>query len=230
MPWIANHNGDPVYKASIYAKEELPTWYEIYAEFWKQTIFNYSVEDDREMDAYWKMPHAKYILLIVCNQFNKMLFEDNLIQDVIDELKDHPSLSGLVLNDIRVTCEHFPKDSSEMEKFAKRLNVGMMVPPPIYRLPLPTGQENPFETNYDRIDAPDGDFFIYPILNGTVEDKPVIYELSENSGERSDVIELMMRWIRRYFEGGIGWKDENGDLISDGKSGHGCPSGYDPAM
>ena len=85
MPWNKDINGDPKYDLSVYAKEELPTWSEVYNEFYKQKMFSYSITDPSQqtIDPYWKIPHMKYIIMTVCNQFNKMIFEDGYKDEII---------------------------------------------------------------------------------------------------------------------------------------------------
>ena len=64
---------------SIYVKEDLPTWSEVYYEFYKNKTFSFDHEDDNQLndiDKYWKIPRRKVLLATVANQFNKMLYED----------------------------------------------------------------------------------------------------------------------------------------------------------
>jgi len=75
MPWIKDCNGNDKYIVSTYAKEELPTWQEMYN--WlqkKEYIHDPSVDD--YIEQYWNIHHRLYTIAIVCNELNKMIFED----------------------------------------------------------------------------------------------------------------------------------------------------------
>ena len=55
MPWKIDNNGEQVYIASKYAKEELPTWAEIYEDFWLNENFAYSEKEGNDKDLYWNI-------------------------------------------------------------------------------------------------------------------------------------------------------------------------------
>ena len=55
MPWIKDSNNEDKYIASKYAKEELPTWNEVYNEWYikyKDDLYTFKTERNTEMDTY----------------------------------------------------------------------------------------------------------------------------------------------------------------------------------
>ena len=89
-------------KLSVYDQHCLPTWDEMYNEFWKQQIFRYdpsfsdwvSGKDGElllKMDPYWNRHRDKMILAWACNQLNKMVFEDGV--DVVKFVNEELSAS-----------------------------------------------------------------------------------------------------------------------------------------
>ena len=272
MPWTTDGNGERVYKVSLYAKEELPTWNEIYE--WLKTpralMYSPDTEEGKVMDPYWKVPAVKYRLATVCNQFNKMLFEDGMEQKLIDYFNNLPNGLAGTVSDIRFilepinlewlkTARTLDKDSIS-EAYTKHQNdmihkfsVGdPNTPPPIYTIPLPTGENNPFITNdfprtnindineyplivtpVMKVDLPDldthkGVFYLYiPDLTLPPEliDKDTVIKYY------STIISLMVKEVKSYFENGVGWKDENGDLIEKAPPTTSCQGvGVDPAL
>lgn len=255
MPWVTDKNGEQQYKLSIYAKEELPTWSEIYDLFYtqKQFVYDPSSSDAEDLDLYWKIPKKKYLLAIVCNQFNKMLFEDDMKKDLMtfihNEIRDD-------CIDVRFTCEpiddyELPEDlktiKEDYERFVTRWKkaiddkfVGTNMAPPIYTFPLPTGATNPFiiskhpRVNVNNIHTR---MCIVPILkfgrpgNDYSIAAPLPYE-EWNKSDYNKIIEFMMQPFKEYFEGaGIGWKDQDGNLLEVDPLKRSCDgAGYDPAL
>lgn len=255
MPWVTDINGDRMYKLSIYAKEELPTWSEVYDLFYtqKQFVFDPNGPEASELDLYWKIQKRKYLLAIVCNQFNKMLFEDGMKKDLMtfihNEIRDD-------CIDVRFTCEpiddyELPEDLStiqeDYERFVTRWKkaiddkfVGTAMPPPIYTFPLPTGESNPFLiSKHPRVDINTihTKMCLVPILkfgrqgNDYSIAAPLPYE-EWNEDDYNKIIDFMMRPFKEYFEGaGIGWKDKDGNLLEVDPLKRSCDgAGYDPAL
>lgn len=242
MPWI-DTDGDKEYKVSIYAKEELPTWSEVYEEFYKRNNFVYYPDkiEDQELDQYWKIPRLKVLLATVCNQFNKMLFEDGIKRKILKSLYyDNDYCRNPV--DIRFICEINDPVSCKInwnEIFLKK-NVGGPLPPPIYTIPLPSGKVNPFITSsVERININDiqTPMSVYPIISYKPDDEsvvlyaPIYIDDTQRSGYMK-VLDIMMKTFKDYFEGsGIGWKDANGNLIESDPMKRSCDGvGYDPAL
>lgn len=87
MPWIKDSNNEDKYIASRYSRNELPTWNEVYNDWYCKydvlSRYTYDTKSDTEIDPYWKIPRKLYLLAVVCNQFNKMIFEDKIINENI---------------------------------------------------------------------------------------------------------------------------------------------------
>lgn len=198
MPWIIDKNGDQQYKVSIYAKEELPTWSEIYNEFYINNYYYFDPKnpDHQIEDSYWKIPHRKYLLTMICNQFNKTLFEDKYNKLLLYNIKEHIFSYNYTPVDIRFTCSNLPIqqnviiynrnmynskiDSELFDNSSDKSNVWdndydyKNINPPIYTIPLPTGKPNPFIiSKTQRIDVKS--------LTDKLELYPIIRIIDENS-------------------------------------------------
>ena len=233
MPWYIDRNGERKYKISMYAKEELPTWSEVYDEFYTDKYYEdrgVDPEDPRwtEMDPYWKIEHYKFILAAVCNQFNKMLFEDGYIATLKEELVKNgwfvdDKTGECTIVDLIFTCD--PYTGEEGNPRYTTLNCT----PPIYTIPLPTGKPNPFITNgHVRSDITK---FTEPMVFRVIVD----VDLSEY-GEAADhswwqlvpgtptgflfdhILECMIKPYREYFENHIT------------PASTGAPGQFDPAL
>lgn len=243
MPWYNSVTGEHVYspsdedkqrdeliyKPSVYAKEELPTWSEVYEEFYLGKQYTYSINDpnDQTMDPYWKIPHKKFLIATVCNQFNKMIFEDGLKDEILSELSKEfcTEITGLKFTcgklfypDICIKCT---KDNDEVFN-----NITT-----IYTIPNPSGKPNPFITsNCHRENITE--------INDVIELHPIIRIIDKEFGNIAKVpkvndehfniiIDVMIKRFKEYFEGDIGWKDSDGNLIEGDPVSHGCTgAGY----
>jgi len=230
MPWYNNVTGELikspsddmkqkdelVYKPSIYTKEELPTWSEVYEEFYLNKIYSYDPNnpDDQVEDTYWKIPHKKYLIATICNQFNKMLYEDGLMNQVCSELSKEINYEVKALQFI---CGDFYK--SEIVYDAKIFNTFFDKIYEIYTIPLPTGKQNPFIiSDYNRINITETNeeiYCIFPIIKFTHNDSTALHLLDLYIDNKlfHTVIEIMIKLFKDYFSGDIGWKDNNGELI-----------------
>lgn len=249
MPWTTDANGRKKYRLSIYAKEELPTWDEMYNQVYLSRIFNYSsdIPEDQELDHYWKLPRKKILIASACNQLNKMIFEDGLKDKLIEFINKN---IWDCCTDIRFTCE--PIDpvlaTEDPDRFSTvwneaciRFLIGSDKPSPIYTYPLPTGEENPFIINrgIPRIQTNEISVMeLYPILMFKPKDGKTDYALYcpkhngvDQSEDYSMIMDFILKEMKEYFEGeGIGWKDKDGHLIESDPLKPKCPSGYDPAL
>ncbi len=97
MTWIKDDNSNK-FISNLYNKEELPTRYEIYYEFYKSKVFSYNMNDNTHHNR-------KVLLAKVCNQFNKMIFEDGMKTSLLEYINDN-LWSGCT--DIRFTLEEIP--------------------------------------------------------------------------------------------------------------------------
>ena len=209
----------PVYmnnrKTSIYSKDELPTWEELY-KFYKEENFEYSRYDyDIPTDPYWKRPRKVVLLALICNQLNKMLYEDNVdITSLIDKY-------NLKMFKFLLFPCHF------------KIIEDPVVPPPIYSIPHPeTGKFSIFITNeHPRFSIDDFQKF-HPETDNICLSVAFNSDCNEGSDNICrDVMDFLMIPIVNYFEGrGIGWKDYNGELIPYERINHCHGAGYDPAL
>lgn len=247
MPWIKDDNGEQKYKLSIYAKEELPTWSEIYDEWLKNNMLIYNPQnpEHQTLDPYWKIPHRKYLIAVVCNQLNKMIFEGGLRNSVIQMLNKEFPFDGLEAWDIRFICENLypttPMTDQEATDYMDKVSSKFYFPrvkdetmtpiaPPIYTIPLPSGEKNPFAlSSKTRIDVNslNEKLAVNIVINMYNSDGYLAYTLDASPllyGNNSDVMKsygtiigYILRDIVDYFQNGIGWKDEDGKIITTGR-------------
>lgn len=241
MSWIKDQNGEKKYKVSIYTKEELPTWSEIYEEFYKKNICDWSpnIDNHQIKDLYWKIPRRKILLAMMANQLNKMIFEDGMRSDVLDYISQRMKKKCI---DIRYVCDKINDKLNVSESWNAMLNryyVGMDNPPPIYTYPMPNGSKNIFITSerISRIDISqiDHNISIFPIIMFQDNEQKSIYcPMHDVSFQKQDyytLLDFILRDIIQYFEGsGVGWKDEDGNLINQKQDEPTCQVGYDPAL
>lgn len=262
MPWVKDENGERKYKVSIYAKEELPTWDEIYNEFWKKKIFHYKkdIAEHQELDLYWKVPRRRYLLGIMCNQFNKTLFEDKMRQKILKVLNNGViNIPNGKIIDIRFLCEFedftnvIDIDVQKQNIVANDLflyymemnNVGKIYPPPIYTFTLPSKEKNPFIINKEgvrRVDltSDSRELMLFPLLLVDVNGNQNLFTpvppildtegVSEHTKSFNAILDIMMQPYKEYFEDGIGWKDEDPKNIRGTSKINNWVPKYDPAL
>lgn len=122
---------------SRYTKDELPTWSEIYYNYWLNYDNANEYHDDEdiyELDKYWRIPKKLYLLGMVCNQLNKMISEDGIeITSLANgEVPSKDISSFFVLQPLNYDTV-FNGDKA-----------------PIYTFKLPNGKRNPFIVNDDK--------------------------------------------------------------------------------
>lgn len=240
MPWTKDINGDDKYKVSIYAKEELPTWNEVYNEFYKEKVYSYTLMDPKhqEMDLYWKIPHMKYLIMTVCNQFNKMIFEDGYKESLLEMINENIHEEA---TDVMFLCK--TTNHTNGVEFRNKYVYINNYKPPIYTIPLPTGNINPFivSMNELRVSSNDlvGGTWIFPLILSRSGDAinhfyaPHQFGVCNTEKEYEDftkIIDFMIKPFKEYFEGeGVGWKDSNGKIIEGDPGCSNCiGSGYNP--
>ena len=215
-PSDSNINKDElIYRPSMYTKEELPTWAEVYEEFYlcEQYDFNPMIPIHQVTDPYWKVPHRKYLLAIVCNQFNKMIYEDNLKDQIIEEV--NKKISDRIV-DLQFTV--YPIEYHYISSDT----------PPIFTITMPNGSKNIFITsNYSRVDIDTiNSMKINAILEIPTADGSHTIRYA-NQNEFDIIIEVMIKPFKDYFTGDIGWKDPEGNLIEGDPSCRNCTgAGY----
>lgn len=119
---------DETMKISNYVKEELPTWNEVYSEFYKKKLYlKENMDNYNKIDQYYRLPKSEIIVALVCNQFNKMITEDK------------SSIYHIFFNDWRFILidDNHDKENYSDEEYELFRNV-------IYTIPHPTGKINPF--------------------------------------------------------------------------------------
>lgn len=221
MPWVKNKDGSKNYVPSAYTKEELPTWNELYNEFYKNQYYVYAHldRDHLKRDPYWKIPHMKYLLAVVCNQLNKMLFEDGMEKDVVEYA------NILMGPGIEYIAFYIELD----DHTAPSWMIGSDVIPPIYTIPFPNGEPNPFAiSNVERINIAEikgHDMYLMPKIGFSDVSSMAPIDLEKFN----KILDFMMKNVKKYFEGeGVGWKDDEGHLIDVDPT---KPSnGTDPAL
>lgn len=223
MPWHTDTNGEKSYKPSLFAKEELPTWDELYKEFWLEKVFVYDPNDPTHQtpDLYWKRPHRKMLLSWVCNQLNKMVCEDKVITDLTDETTGLQMIRFIILEDGVDIRTSILKSTGITLTFTKA------IPPVIYNCKIPsTGTYSIFTTNHPRIDI---DEFKNKIeLVGIYSEPGGAYQMPET--DLISFINIVLEDVVKYFENGVGWKDHDGHLVPYKQITYCQGAGVDPAL
>ena len=86
--------------------------------------------------------------------------------------------------------------------------------PPIYTIPFPNGEPNPFAiSNIERINIAEikgHDMYLMPKIGFSDVSSMAPIDLEKFN----KILDFMMKDVKKYFEGeGVGWKDEEGHLI-----------------
>ncbi len=202
MAWKVDKYGNQIYVTSIFSMTELPTWKEMidfYNEYVDKSNFIFINNNPGIIDKYWKIPSMKLLLSLVCNQFNKMIFEDCYKDKVLLFINDNFKEIGIVTDiEFRLSINEHDCCMS------------------IYSVKNPNGFVDPFITNYPRfvINNTDSDLYMIIILetsNGNI----VINPLDDNI----EIYKSIIKWmITPYY-----------DYFSNSKVGNTVILGYDPA-
>ena len=209
MPWKPDQDGGKKYELSLYCKEELPTWDELYNEFYLKKIFQYDprLPDHEEPDVYWNRPRRKMLLAWACNQLNKMVFEDGI--DVTKFIRVKYNIPFEKLHFVLIEESALNMDSLP-EYFEELINLNRA--PSIYSCKLPsTNLPSIFQTDYPRIDI---DTLKGPIRIIAIPSTDAGLSLSTPQ-EFQDVITFVLKDVIKYFENGVGWKDESRAVSAD---------------
>lgn len=241
-----------------FVKEDLPTWNEVYYDYYKKQ--NRIYEPDNElmnihMDKYWGIARRKYLIATVANQFNRDLYVNGQFEKLVKILEvtsinEQRKPIGIIFG-----CEDQPVLSidnitgyeeklSSFNEWRSKYIDGVIednhvAKIPIYTLTLPDKKPNPFILPNDHnrrimVDDITSKMHVYPILFYNSEDK-ISFEIPDaETGtyyKYNYIIEIMMAKYKEYFENGVGWKDENGELIDKLPNETNCVgSGADPAL
>lgn len=198
------------YSPSKYVKEELPTWAEIHE--WhdgKWTTYD-PVCDMEDKDFYWKIPIRLKLLALCCNQFNKMILEDGYDSKISKLLKDEYFIdSHAIFFELR-----------DMD----------LIDPPYSTYMIYSLQEryNPFIQNPGIRKVVDPHHYYRMNLVIIMNNGSKLIEFPVSVIQ--DVYEILCAEVEKYFREPIGWKDEDGNLISDKSQIPICQTGFDPAL
>lgn len=232
MPYIKDTNNEDKYIPSKYAKEELPTWEEIYNQFYKNKIWNYDINDESHQtpDLYWKLPHRKMLLGWICNQFNKMLFEDGMKDHMMSWISNNiTSIGGGNVIDMHFTI-------IENNNYESQFTYDNL--PLIYTCEIPsTGDRSIFASDLPSKNIKS--FIGVMQLVIIVESDNGVVSIMLSNDKRSEeiywaIVSELIKDVIAYFEGGfVGWKDANGQRLIDEldiKPGCGYQAGVDAAL
>mgnify|MGYP001625036419 CR=1 FL=1 len=203
MPWTLNREGYLYYEVSKYVKEELPTWDEFYHDFYQQKQYRYDPSIHTEKDLYWEMPRRLYLMSICCNQINMRLFEFNEMTDVVQKVNsayyhyiDH--VNPIIFQGLYAVLQY---DGCDIDRI------------PTYHI-TKEKYVNPFVQSYkSRLDVrslvekPCALVFV-GIVNGereVIDPDNYLYDM---------IMDIQMARYKDYFENGVGWKDEDGNVIT----------------
>lgn len=257
MAWIVSDSGEKVYKASAYAKEELPTWQELYDWYMlEDKVYNPEYDKD-DLDPYWRIPKKEFMIITICNQLNKMLFEDGYRMKIINMINDYMGSDKIQFCDVKFDISKF-FDFDNYENIPINVFNGYFTSLPlIYSIPLPTGKLNPFiNPLYKRIAinkmntvscvsicigyyfpsdgcpkpySPNSSTTSY--MNNSVESdkkcRSLIY--GHEYRLRGIIMDTLLKDVLNYFSGEVGWKDENGKVIGSAEKEIVTPQ-CDPAL
>lgn len=236
MPYIDDVNNEKKYIPSKYAKEELPTWNEIYNEFYKERVHFYNPADESHQveDLYWKVPHRKILLGWICNQFNKMIFEDNAKSSILEWI--NTNLSNHF--PIGVRDIHFVLFGNDITGVYEECPCSYINLPIIYTCEIPsTGKRSIFASDSPSKNIKEFPSSIQLAINLEYNNSTIQRIISDNMEDNIfwNVIRILIKDIIVYFEGDfVGWKDDNGKPLvgteSEIKPGCGYQSGMDAAI
>lgn len=225
MPWI-NENGERKYKVSLYCKEELPTWDELYNKFFKGQIFIYDPNnpDHQKLDPYWKRPERKMLLAWACNQLNKMIYEDGVA--IKQFMEDKYGATCYTVDFILIQCDE--SGNIDFDDTVERYFQVEDGPPEIYTCKLPsTNEYSIFTSKHPHCDIDDlkKSLSISCFLHNEIG-------ITQFNGEKlQEIIAFVLKDVIIYFENGIGWKDAEGNLLPVDPSSKTCEgTGFDPAL
>lgn len=204
MPWLLSEDNSLRYELSAYVKEELPTWEEIWYDFYMGKCFNYdpNIDAHKTNDMYWKLPRRLYLMAIVCNEINKRLHEDGRLRSVITSvMKDYDA----IINNIYCSLIEDPDTFKALEH------------PIIYHITHPKGHKNPFVfSTKNRIDVRDNlcsKKLTFGFIVDTATGTDVI-TVDTDITRFYILIDQMLLDIKSYFSGDeVGWKDDSGNVI-----------------
>ena len=174
---------------NIYCKDDLPTWNEMYYEFWNNKLFYFNPSDHNEMDLYWNTEHNRMILGFACNQLNKMISDSkeqllSFIQNIFNDF-NIKNFYFILSNDVEISEDTIPC---------------------VYALKIPsTKQFSIFSSNHKRKDLAE--------INKNIELKLILVKSTYDfqiidiaNPIFNKILNKVMVPIIDYFTEPIGWK------------------------
>jgi len=239
MPWMKDENDESKYVVSKYAKEELPTWDELYNQFYVPQVCDYNPNDPnhQQIDLYWNLPHRKLLLGWICNQLNKILYEDGQLQRVIDKV--NKAISGkynftkvfFLLVDMK---DGFVVNADDIADNLKNIDESKI--PEIYTCEIPgTDHRSLFASDALSINIKcfTHEMMMVIGLDSTgMDEYNFIYPYKTPDIFWSIIKEIIGDTLG-YFGGEfVGWKDDNGNPLEDNSFKPGCDyqSGSDAGL
>jgi hypothetical protein len=239
MPWRTAEDGTKKFFICKACIQELPTWNEIYNDFWLGKMYTFDPTNPEHIvpDMYWKIPHRQMVIGWMANQFNKDIFEEEGIRDQVFKF---------IIDNSRTVCDDtiYPIDvrfdivglNKEVSVDLAYLNgdISNLEQPAVYTCELPsTGKRFELATDWPTINIKSfNDTTIE--LRILIQDDDSIHVLHYTSPLYEMIIEkiLNIKGVIKYFTGEkVGWKDEAGVLLESQPAIRGCSgSGMDPAL
>lgn len=205
-------------KLSIFVKEELPTWgemHEWYQHYLRDTTYacEYVAQSKSvDVDRYWHIPRQLFLMATICNQMNKMIMEDGYFDKIVLKAE---SFTRVPIGKIYfVLCVNGILGNTDFK---------------IYSFQNPS--ENPFIMNSEIRSQinPDCDYHLTFVAD-TMYDSDARLSATEMRDLKDTTFKTLFYEVEKYFEEPIGWKDNQGNLISDRTKSVRCDAGADPAL
>ena len=205
----------------MYTKDELPTWNEIYNDFVihlrSQGTLDVLTQDENyvKLDSYWQIPRGILIMGLMCNQLNKLAIDrSSILRFYIgtpNDTRDIHSLQDLYKKPPIYTCEN--PDTGELSIFI-------------------TDKEYPRIELSELYEQYGLDLHVVFTVYAST---PIVYKLAQEYVDieaiSSMIEENLLSDVIEYFENGIGFKDNDGNVIPSEVGRTGCGGvGVDPAL
>lgn len=247
---------------SAFSPTELPTWSEIHDEYYTQMFLRskhtYDPDEVYAEDSFWKVPRRKVLIALMCNQFNKMVYEDGYKDDLIkliNSVYTKKIFNDLAVGfDVRFSATVIPDmgkgdqilgaeewDNFERARFNNPEALSFIAGTDfyIYRFTNPNGFDDPLVTKQPgiNIDTISSIMCVFPMvkLSSSVNGQ-VRYSVMEilpfdplTKDAYNSIIEFMMEPYKEYFGGeSVGFKD-NVIMTKQPTTHKPYVLGYDPA-
>lgn len=190
MPYITQPDGSLKYVVSRWTKDDLPTWHELYYDFYLPHEYSYTPGNYQLIDHYWKIPRKVYLLATASNQLNKMIGEDGDKQNTLRYL-NHKYFIGADNMGFRLNPD---------------IQSNLFEGDPIYALPHPKGEKNIFavkDVEY-RVN-------VNEMLRDPISLRLCVHTSDGNEiapyGITNDIVAYILQSVISYFEGSVGWKN-----------------------